>query len=28
VSGSSLTNSVALPMDAVQGAVFYRLVYP
>ena len=28
VSGSSLTNNVALPMDATQGSVFYRLVYP
>ena len=28
VSGSSLTNNVALLMDATQGSVFYRLVYP
>jgi hypothetical protein len=28
VAGSSQTNSVALPVDATQGSVFYRLVYP
>jgi hypothetical protein len=28
VSGSSLTNSVNLPMDAANPSVFYRLVYP
>ena len=28
VSGSSLTNNVALPVDATRGGVFYRLVYP
>jgi len=28
VSSASLTNSVALPEDATQGSVFYRLVYP
>ena len=28
VSGSTLTNNVALPVDATEGSVFYRLVYP
>jgi len=28
VPGSSSTNSVLLPIDAVSGSVFYRLVYP
>jgi autotransporter-associated beta strand protein len=28
VSGSSLTNNVVLPVDATQGSVFYRLVFP
>jgi len=28
VIGSSLTNNVALPVDANMGSVFYRLVYP
>ena len=28
VAGSNLTNSVVLPLDATQGSVFYRLVYP
>jgi hypothetical protein len=28
VSGSSLTNNVALPVDATEGSVFYRLIYP
>jgi hypothetical protein len=28
VAGSSLTNNVAVPVDATQGSVFYRLVYP
>ena len=28
VTGSSLTNNVALPLDATLGSVFYRLVYP
>jgi fibronectin type 3 domain-containing protein len=28
VAGSSATNSVILPVDANQGSVFYRLVYP
>jgi hypothetical protein len=28
VSGSSLTNRVTLPVNAPQGGVFYRLVYP
>jgi hypothetical protein len=28
VSGSSVTNNVAVPLDATKGSVFYRLVYP
>jgi autotransporter-associated beta strand protein len=28
VLGSSFTNNVALPVDATQGSVFYRLTYP
>jgi fibronectin type 3 domain-containing protein len=28
VSGSSLTNDVALPVDATKGSVFYRLIFP
>jgi autotransporter-associated beta strand protein len=28
VAGSTTTNSVNIPMDATQGSVFYRLVYP
>jgi len=28
VSGSSLTNNVALPVDPTMGSVFYRLIYP
>ena len=28
VPGSSLTNNVAMPVDATMGSVFYRLVYP
>jgi hypothetical protein len=27
VLGSNLTNDVALPVDATQGSVFYRLIY-
>jgi autotransporter-associated beta strand protein len=28
VSGASQTNNVAVPVDATQGSVFYRLVFP
>jgi len=28
VSGSSLTNNVFVPVDASQGSVFYRLIFP
>ena len=28
VSGSTLTNNVVIPVDASQGTIFYRLVYP
>jgi len=27
VAGSSLTNTIAVPVDVTKGSVFYRLVY-
>ncbi len=28
VVGANLTNQVTLPVDAMQGSVFFRLIYP